>query len=119
MGYQYDKENDLLLIEVQKNFVSEDFETLSRFIEEHYQQHGEFRGLILNSKKFPYWKGARNRAEYFSFAANNHYKFKKVALAMNGFMAKIITTFANGRAHPKIKNFNYNKIRASCSWLLS
>lgn len=118
-GYQFDEETQLLLIEPHKNFTDTDFEILGSFINQHYQQHGEFAGLILNAKKFPFWKGPRNFKEYVSFAANNHYKFKKVALTMNGFLVKVVVAMARGRAHPELKILPHNKIKAACDWLLS
>ncbi len=119
MGYQFDEDTKLLLIEPDGNFKDIDFEVLGSFINQHYQLSGELPGVILNSKKFPYWKGVLNFRQYLSFAANNHYKFKKVAMTMNGFLVKVVLSMARGRAHPEIKIFPYNKISAACDWLTS
>ncbi len=76
---QFDEEDGVLLLDVKNPLTAEDFATIESIIDPYYAQHGELKGIIINSKKFPYWKGAQNRAEYIAFAQNNHQKFGKAA----------------------------------------
>ncbi|MBU6339198.1 MAG: hypothetical protein KGQ36_04405 [Rickettsiales bacterium] len=115
---QFDEQNGVLLLDVKNNFTDEDFEIISNIIDPYFKEHGELRGIIINSKKFPYWKGAKNRAEYVNFAANNHHKFAKVAFGMSGFFIKVIMGIAKGRVHPEIKLFKYNQIEKAQDWIL-
>jgi hypothetical protein len=116
---QFDEENGVLLLDIKKPFNANDFAAIANIIDPYFSSKGELGGVIINSKKFPYWKGSTNRAQYLDFAKNNHYKFKKSALNMGGFFVMIIARIANGRAHPKIKTFKYNQIEQAQDWILS
>lgn len=115
---QFDDQNGVLLLDIKNPLNTQDFATISSIIDPYFAEHGELRGLILNSKKFPYWSGAANRSEYTNFATNNHYKFKKVALGIGGFFVKIIARIARSHAHPEIKMFKYNQIEKAQDWIL-
>lgn len=115
---QFDEQNGVLLLDVKNNFTTDDFEVISGVVDSYYKAHGELRGIIINAKKFPFWKGAKNRAEYVSFAGNNHQKFSKVAFGIGGLFIKFIEKIAKGRVHPEIKLFKYNQIEKAQDWIL-
>lgn len=115
---QFDAKNGVLLLDVKNSLNAEDFAVISSIIEPYYAAHGELGGIIINSKKFPYWDGARNRREYVQFASENHYKFKKAALCMGGFFVKFLVKIARGRVHPEVKMFRFKKIETAQSWVL-
>ncbi len=115
---QFDDHNGVLLLDVQNPFTEDDFKTISDIIDPHFAAHGELKGIIINSKKFPYWTSSQNRSEYLNFASNNHHKFKKAALGMGGFFTKIVARIARGRVHPQIKIFKYNEIEKAQDWIL-
>ena len=115
---QFDDQNGVLLLDVKTPFSDDDFETISNIIDPYYTTRGELKGIIINSKKFPYWSSAQSRIEYLNFARNNHYKFKKAALVMGGFFTKIVARIARGRVHPQVKIFKYNEIEKAQSWIL-
>jgi len=115
---QFDPDNGVLFLDVKQFLTSEDFCEIEEIINPYFQEHGELRGVIVNSRKFPYWKGAQNRQEYIAFAQNNHRKFKKAAFLMSGFFVKIILRIAKGRVHPEIKLFKYNKVENAFDWVL-
>ena len=115
---QFDDLHGVLLLDVKNPFTTDDFDTIAAIIETYFKERGELRGVIIHSKKFPYWKGAQNRAEYLNFARENHYKFKKAAFAMGGFFTKIIVNLAQGRVHPQVKLFKYNQIEEAQDWAL-
>ncbi len=115
---QFDDHHGVLLIDVTKPFSSEDFITISNLIDPYFSEHGELEGIIINSKKFPYWQDSKNRQEYLNFASQNHHKFKKAALNMGGFFTKIIARIARGKVHPEVKIFKYNQIEKAQDWIL-
>ncbi len=115
---QFDDHHGVLLLDVKKPFTAKDFDTIYEIIEPYFRENGELRGIIINSKKFPYWSSANNRREYLEFASNNHFKFKKVALGMGGFFTKIVFRIARGRVRPELKIFKYNQIQKAQSWIL-
>lgn len=115
---QFDDHHGVLLLDVVNPFTEEDFSKISEIIDPYFSEHQELRGIIINSKKFPYWSDARNRAQYLEFARNNHFKFQKVALNMGGFFTKIVARIARGRIHPEVKIFKYNQIEKAQNWVL-
>lgn len=115
---QFDEQNGVLLLDVKYAFDEDDFEIISSVVDSYFKEHGELKGLIINAKKFPYWKGAKNRAEYLNFANNYHNKFARVAFAMNGFFIKVVMGIAKGRVHPEIKLFKYREIEKAQDWIL-
>lgn len=115
---QFDDLHGVLLLDVKNPFSSDDFLIVSDIIDQHFSAQGELQGLIINSKKFPYWTSAQNRNEYLNFARDHHGKFKKVALGMGGFFVKVIAKIAHRRVYPKIKIFKYNQISEAQDWIL-
>ncbi len=115
---QFDEHNGVLLLDVVNPFTADDFKTIASIIDPYFSTRGEFEGIIINAKKFPYWTSVENRAEYLNFASNNHHKFKKAALSMGGFFTKIVARIGRGRVHPKIKTFKYNEIEKAQDWIL-
>ncbi len=115
---QFDEQNGVLLLDVKNPFSVEDFVAISNIIDPFFEARGELGGVIINSKKFPYWRGAQNRAEYISFARNNHHKFKKAALNMGGFFTKIIINIARHYTRLEVKTFKYNQIEKAQEWIL-
>ncbi len=115
---QFDEVHGVLLLDVKKSFNEDDFETISEIIDPYFAEHGELRGVIINSKKFPYWSSPLNRSQYLDFAGENHYKFKKAALVMGGFFTKIVARVARGRVHPQVKIFKYQQIQKAQHWIL-
>lgn len=114
-----DDETGVMLLNLKRNLTSSDFDFLSKVIDEYFNKNGEFKGIIVNAKKFPYWKGAQNRIEYMNFAAANHHKFAKVALTIDGFFVRLLPKIARGRIQSEVKHFGYNKIEEADSWILS
>ncbi len=115
---QFDDHNGVLLLDVVNSFIEDDFKTIASIIDPYFSTRGELEGIIINSKKFPYWTSAKNRGEYLSFASDNHHKFKKAAFSMGGFFTKIIVRIASGRVHPQVKIFKYNEIEKAQDWIL-
>jgi hypothetical protein len=115
---QFDDHNGVLLLDVKNPFTADDFQAISNIIDPYFESRGELKGVIINSKKFPYWKGLQNRSEYLNFAGNNHYKFRRAVLSMGGFFTKIVLIAAKGRVHPQVKSFKYNQIAQAQSWIL-
>ena len=115
---QFDDHNGVLLLDVKKPFTTEDFNTISSIIDPYFAAHGELKGVILNSKKFPYWISPQNRAQYINFASENHHKFQKAALCMGGFFIKIVLRIARSRVHPVVKSFKFGQIEKAQDWIL-
>ncbi len=116
---QFDDHHGVLLLDIKiGHFSQEDFVVIGDIIDSYFKERGELAGLIVNSKKFPYWQGAINRRQYIEFAAQNHCKFKKAALNIGGFFVRFLASIAKGRAHPEIKIFKYNQIEKAQDWIL-
>jgi len=115
---QFDDQHGVLLLDAKQPFTEDDFQTISGIIDPYFAEHGELGGVIINSKKFPYWTSPQNRAQYINFASNNHHKFKKAALNMGGFFIKIVARIARSRVHPTIKMFKFNEIEKAQEWIL-
>lgn len=115
---QFDEHHGVLLLDVKSPFTADDFRTIETIIDPYFVANGELMGVIVHSKKFPYWSSAQNRAEYIHFAQDNHHKFKKAAFSMGGFFAKIVVRIGRSRAHPEMKIFKYNQIEKAQDWVL-
>lgn len=116
---QFDDHYGVLLLDVKNPFNAEDFETIAEMINPYFKEHGKLKGVIIHAKKFPYWKGYKNRQEYLNFVIVNHRKFEKAALAMGGFFTRIIAQLAKGRVHPEVKTFRYRQIEKAQDWILA
>ncbi len=114
-----DEETGVMLVNIgKKPLTSEDFDFLLEVISGYFEKYGQFKGIIINAKKFPYWKGAHNRVEYIGFAANNHHKFEKIALAIDGFFVRLLPKIARRKIDTEVKHFGYNQIEKADQWIL-
>lgn len=116
---QFDDVHGVLLLDIKNRLNEDDFDVISSIIDPYFISKGELSGIIINSKKFPYWKGSKNRFEYLNFASQNHRKFKKCAFCMGGFFMKVIMRIAKDKAHPETKMFKFNQIEQAQDWILS
>lgn len=115
-----DEETGVMLLNIKKkNLQTQDFEFLEKTINSYFEKYGPFKGIIVNAKKLPYWKGPQNKIEYIGFVSNNHHKFEKVALAINGFFVRLLPAIARNKISPAVKHFGYNKIEKADEWILS
>ncbi|MBM5782565.1 MAG: STAS/SEC14 domain-containing protein [Pelagibacterales bacterium] len=116
---QFDDVHGVLLLDIKNHLNEEDFDAISAIIDPYFIKKGELNGIIINAKKFPYWKGSKNRFEYLNFASKNHRKFKKCAFCMGGFFMRVVSRFAKEKAHPEVKMFKFNQIEEAQDWILS
>lgn len=116
---QFDEIHGVLLLDIKNRLNEEDFDAISSIIDPYFAAKGELDGIIIHARKFPYWKGSKNRSEYLNFASQNHRKFKKCAFCMGGFFTKIIVNFAKEKAYPEVKMFKYKQIEQAQDWILS
>jgi hypothetical protein len=114
-----DEQNAVLIVEVKSALAKEDFILLSKVIDPFYQRNGELKGIIINTKKFPFWKSSESFSAHISFVKNYHYKTKKIALAIDSFLPKLLAKLARRFIHAEVKNFSYNKIDEARDWILS
>lgn len=115
---QFDERHGVLLLNVENPFNDDDFRTILSIIDPYFVENGTLRGIIINSKKFPYWTSPHNRAQYLGFASQNHHKFKKIALCMNGFFPKIVLRVARNRIKGLIRIYKFNHIVEAQEWML-
>ncbi len=115
---QFEEGEGVIFLDVKSPFTADDFSAIEDIINPYFSTKGELKGIIINSKKFPYWSSSENRKEYMNFAIENHHKFKRAALSMGGFFTRIVARIGRGRVHPEIKVFSYNDVEKAQEWVL-
>ncbi len=116
---QFDNIHGILLLDIKNRLNEKDFDAISEIINPYFIKKGELSGIIINAKKFPYWKGSKNRLEYLNFASQNHRKFRKCAFCIGGFFIRVIAKFAKDNAYPEVKMFKFNQVEKAQDWILS
>lgn len=118
LSYCLDGPNSLVTVEVRNSLSSEDFAALSCAIDLYYAEHGKLNGIIINAKKFPYWKNLESFKAHIAFVKSHHYKINKVAITMNGLLPKILPKLAKKFIQPEVRNFGYDHIDEAKKWIV-
>ena len=117
MEHELDERCGVLNIEVRAPVSSLLMEVLTHTVDEYLERKGELKGLVIHAKRFPGWEDLGSMISHISFVKNHHKKIKRVALVIDGSLAKIAENLAKQFVKAEVKHFDYKELDDANEWV--
>ncbi len=114
----FDKEEAIVTLEPVYPLEREDFETAVKVIDPFIQAHGTLKGLIIETKSFPYWKDLAALIAHLKFIKGHHKKVKRLAFVTDSIIGEISEHFTSHFVHAEVKHFPYGAHGKARAWIL-
>ena len=113
-----DKENSLALIEPVDALDVKDFQAAASSIDPLIEEQGLLNGLLIHSESFPGWDSFSALVSHLKFIQDHHTIVKRVALASDSIIARVVEALARHFVDAEIKHFAYNELEQAEHWLI-
>ena len=112
-------ENGIAVVEPSGKLTEQDFEALSKTVDEYLHSNGSLNGLLIHTRDFPGWKDFEGFIEHIKFVRDHHSNIKRVALVSNDILATIAPKRASHFVAAEIKQFDYDLYDDAMQWIQS
>ena len=119
LNFNLDEQNAILLVQPQGKLQASDFLKLGDAVDQYVKEHGNLKGLIIETEKFPGWDNIDAFKEHVKFIKKHKTFFAKIALVTNSLFAEVVKTLIAPFVPPHIKHFPYDQVEAAKQWILS
>jgi len=111
------KDEGILIAHPQGALKREDIDKLASVIDPWIKTHHQLNGLAVCIPKFPGWENIGSFIHHIEFIKSHHRKIRRVALAVDGTLPKIISKVAGHFVEAEIKQFPYEKEEEAIKWV--
>jgi hypothetical protein len=110
-------EEGIVIIEPSRSIRQQDFEPLTKDIDNYIRQKGMMRGLIIYTESFPKWDDFGAFLKDMKFVIGHHKKIKRVASVTDSKLFMIAHSIMRQVLFPEIKHFYYGELEAAKKWI--
>lgn len=113
-----DIENGILYVQVESSLEKADFERLAEVADPYIERSGGFRGLIIETRRFPGWESFGAMITHFRFVRDHHKTIQKVGLVTDSSIGDIAERLGSHFVAAKIKHFPEGDFEAAKEWVM-
>ncbi|MCA9710565.1 MAG: STAS/SEC14 domain-containing protein [Myxococcales bacterium] len=106
----------VLVVEVRGELRAQDFDALAATVDPWLESHGELRGLVIHSRKFPGWESLGSLVRHITFVRDHHRKVRHVALVSDSALAGVAPRLAEHFVDAQIEHFEYDALDRAIAW---
>jgi len=117
--YQLLESRDLLIVEPHGKLGVESFEALAATVDPWLEAGHELRGLVVHARKFPGWETIGAFLRHVHFVREHHRKIQRVALCVDGALAKLAPSLVEIFVAAEIRHFEYSQLDQALDWAAS
>ena len=118
LSYEIDEALAIAVIEPSAPLAREDFEGLARAVDEYIEKNGNLSGILVHARSFPGWEDFGALVRHLTFVRNHHREVRRVAVAADGFVAKIAPKIATHFVSAEVRHFGYGELEAARNWII-
>jgi len=96
---------------------AEDFDGLTRFVDDRLEKHGGFTGLLVESRSFPGWDSFASFVSHVRFIRIHQRSIKRIALVTDSPIAYAAELLANPFVAADIRCFAFGRRDDALRWL--
>jgi len=96
-----------------------DFERLAKEVDPLIAARGSLAGLLIHTKSFPGWRNFGAFVSHMKFVADHHRRIRRIALATDGEIARILPRIAEHFVQAEIRRFPFDERDQALAWLES
>lgn len=113
------KEDGILIVRPQNPLRKEDFSQIGHIVDPWIKTHGQLKGLVICTQKFPGWKNIGSFIRHVEFIIAHQKKVRRIAIATDGTLPKMMSHIISYFVKPKVKQFPFERIDAAIQWASS
>ena len=114
-----EEKNGILTVRPQAPLAPEPLAQLTLMMEEYCAQHGPLAGLIVDTRRFPFWQGIGGLRGHLAFICRQRKKVRKVALVTDSPLARGAEILAPFLLSLRVRHFPHGEIEAAREWILA
>ena len=107
----------ILIVEPKGALESTDFEAVAKAVDPFIDEHGDLRGLLIQSATFPGWRDFGALITHLQFVRNHHKHTKKVAAVTDSAFASIAPHVAKHFVSAEVRHFGFADRETAIAWL--
>jgi len=110
-------EDGILIARPKGPLGKEDFSQIETMVDPWIKAHGQLRGLVICVSKFPGWKNRDGFIHHIAFIRTHQKKIKRIAIATDGILPKVISHVISCFLKPEIKQFPFDQVTQAIQWV--
>ena len=117
LDYTLDADSGILTVQPQTALAPEPFTRLSAIVAAHCAQHGKLKGLIVDTRRFPFWQGAGGLRGHLRFLRRHRSQVEKIALVTDSPLGRAAEFALPSLFALAVRRFPYGEIEAAQKWI--
>jgi hypothetical protein len=109
-------ENGVLIVRPQGPLRRQDFDQLASIVDSWIKAHSMLQAVVICIRHFPGWEGFGSFIHHFEFVESHEKKVKRVALAVDGVLPKLISKIAAHFVQAEVKQFPFDQEKEAIQW---
>ena len=105
----------VLVLEPHDELHVEDFDRIASLVDP-WIEEGILRGIVVHVHHFPGWEDMAGMFQHFKFVREHHRKVERVALAVDGTMAKLGQSLGRHFVKAEIRRFDFDDLDRAIDW---
>lgn len=115
-----DKHGIMVLEPDQQQALSEDdFEYVSKVLNDYVKEHDNLKGILISTRKFPGWQGIGAMFSHMKFAGNAQKNVSRVAVVTNSVLGSFADHVVDHLIKADVRQFDYDQRDQAMEWLIS
>ncbi len=105
----------MLVLEPHDELHMEDFDRMAALVDP-WIEEGDLSGIVVHAERFPGWDDLAGMLQHLKFVRQHHRKVPRVALAVDGAMAKAGPILARHFVKAELRRFDFDQVEAAIDW---
>jgi len=106
----------VLVVEPHGRLSVEDFDSLGASVDPWIESGRQLRGIVVHAREFPGWETIGSFFRHVRFVRNHHRKVRRVALAVDGKLAKLAPALVESFVGAEVQHFGFNDLERAIAW---
>ena len=115
---EWQGQHNILSITPEGRLEAEDFARLAQEVDPYLEEHGQLKGLMIETESFPGWQDFAALLSHLRFVKAHHEKVRRVAAVTDSSFLSIMPQVASHFVKAEVRHFPYQDRQIALDWLL-
>jgi len=115
---EWQGQHNILSITPEGRLEAEDFARLAQEVDPYLEEHGQLKGLMIETESFPGWQDFAALLSHLRFVKAHHEKVRRVAAVTDSRFLSILPQVASHFVKAEVRHFPYQDRQIALDWLL-
>jgi len=115
---EWQGQHNILSITPEGRLEAEDFVRLAQEVDPYLEEHGELKGLMIETESFPGWQDFAALISHLRFVKAHHTRIDRVAAVTDSGFLSVLPQVANHFIKAEVRHFPYQDRQIALDWLL-